>query len=336
MSNQVLIVAAEAASRTPASVAQSLNFTPVIAANEEEALALLDEQVFSLIAVGDEATWQRMREIVESRQPMTRVLRLPEANGDDTIVRRLLTRYLEPPPITSAEPRFSEKRYQFLSHVLEAFTGPLDLEEAVRRIVTLTREEFAAARGWLIRAVTEETDVAKVAFAVAAPGLPELDDRTVSLTHSHNLIRRAIESPRPITVDDGDPDLDSELVTRYQMITQLMLIIRPREGEPWMLGLTQSSPRKWSEEEIELFSEIGRYATLALNNTLLHARAVREMAKVSAILNQIPESAAIYDADGRLERMNAAASKEPASLFSADHEGRMRGGPHRYVDGSPL
>ena len=26
--------------------------------------------------------WQRMREVVEARQPMTRVLRLPETNGD--------------------------------------------------------------------------------------------------------------------------------------------------------------------------------------------------------------------------------------------------------------
>src|SRR5207253_3860340 len=82
--------------------------------------------------------------------------------------------------------------------------------------------------------------------------------------------------------------------------------------------------------------KIGHYATLALNNTMLHQRAVREMAKVSAILNQIPESAAIYDADGRLERMNAAAHKEPASLFTPDPEGRVRTNRHRYVDGSPL
>src|SRR5262249_39835809 len=163
----------------------------------------------------------------------------PESNGDDSAVKRLLTRYLEPPH-AGAESRFSKERYQFLSHVLESFTGTLDLKEAVRRIVTMTREEFAADRGWLIRAVTEEADMAKVAFAVAAPGLPELDDRTVSLTHSHSLIRRALESPRPITIEEGDPDLDPDFVSRYQMISQLMLIIRPREGEPWLLGMTQS------------------------------------------------------------------------------------------------
>src|ERR1051326_3416110 len=93
MSNQVLIVATEPVARTPARIAQSLSFKPVVASSEEEALALLDAQSFTLVAVGDEATWQRMREVVESRQPMTRVLRLPETNGDPAAVRQLLTRY---------------------------------------------------------------------------------------------------------------------------------------------------------------------------------------------------------------------------------------------------
>ena len=72
---------------------------------------------------------------------------------------------------------------------------------------------------------------------------------------------------------------------------------------------TATLAREWTEEEISLFGEIGRYATLALNNTLLHDRAVREMAKVNAILDQIPESAAIYDAPGEAgadERRRAA------------------------------
>jgi PAS domain S-box-containing protein len=60
------------------------------------------------------------------------------------------------------------------------------------------------------------------------------------------------------------------------------------------------------------------------------------MAKVSAILNQLPESAALYDADGHLERMNAAAHREPVSLFAPEAEGRLRSNRHRYVDGSPL
>src|SRR5688572_8512013 len=60
------------------------------------------------------------------------------------------------------------------------------------------------------------------------------------------------------------------------------------------------------------------------------------MAKVKAILDQIPEAAAIYDKHGRLERMNAAAQREPSVLFTPDAEGRVRANRHRYIDGSPL
>jgi GAF domain-containing protein len=116
----------------------------------------------------------------------------------------------------------------------------------------------------------------------------------------------------------------------------MIQILRPREEEPWAFGLHQSDDRDWTEEELSLFGEIGRYATLALNNTLLHNRAVREMAKVTAILDQIPESAAIYDATGKLERMNAAAQRDPGVLFTRDAEGRVRNHQHRYIDGSPL
>ena len=123
-------------------------------------------------------------------------------------------------------------------------------------------------------------------------------------------------SARCRRTDHGDakaiPISTREHAARFQVRCEMMQVLRPRDDEPWAFGLHQcSSPREWTEEEISLFAEIGRYATLALNNTLLHERAVREMAKVNAILDQIPESAAIYDSKGQLERMNAAAQREP-------------------------
>src|SRR5207248_7335403 len=108
--------------------------------------------------------------------------------------------------------------------------------------------------------------------------------------------------------------------------------------DPWACGLQQCTERrKWADADISLFADIGRYATLALNNTLSHERAVREIAKAAAILDQIPEPAAIYDAAGRLERMNAAAMREASQLFaSSDPETRLRLNQHRLTDGSTL
>jgi signal transduction histidine kinase/GAF domain-containing protein len=338
MPNQVLIVAAEPAAKTPAQVASSLSFFPVIAATEQEALDLLDAHDFQLIAVSGGSAWQRLRDIAERKQPMARVLELPDGNSDESAIRHLLVRYLDR---GQGEPRphFSEERYRFLTSMLESFTGTLELKEVLRRVVTLARDEFGADRAWLLCPISETAEFARIAWSAVAP--EAMAERTseglVPLAGSHALIRRAMSASLPVVVKEGDSELDPILVERFKVRSEIVQILRPREGEPWAFGMHQSSTvRDWTEEEITLFAEVGRHATLALNQTLLHERAVREMAKVNAILEQIPESAAIYDASGRLERMNAAAGREPSQLFTTDAEGRVRTNRHRYIDGSPL
>ncbi|MBV9476001.1 MAG: PAS domain-containing protein [Acidobacteria bacterium] len=338
MRDQVLIVAAEHAAETPAEIARALRYTPVIAGTEAEAFALIDREPFRLIAVSSDSAWRRVRDAAESKQPMTRVLELPASASDDAVIRQLMVRYLS--PASSDRARFTtEERYRFLSNILETFTGTLELREVLRRIVVVTREQFGADRAWLLHPVHEQAEFAKVAFTTAAPGAEGdlTDTGPVPLTGSRALIRRAMETPHPVVVMANDADLDPELAQRFQIESAIMQVLRPREEEPWAFGMHHCDARReWTDEEVSLFHEIGRYATLALNNTLLHNRSVREMAKVNAILDQIPESAAIYDAHGKLERMNAAAQREPAVLFTPDPDGRVRGNRHRYIDGSPL
>lgn len=338
MSKQVLIVADALAARTPAEIVRSLHFTPVVAETADEALSLMDERPFSLIAVEDEATLQRLREAALSKQPMTRVLRLAETGSEVSDVRRLMTRYLDPHPTTDAT-AFGEDRYAFLSRVLESFTTSLEPKEVVRRIVALVQEEFDADRVWLLHPVTEQSDTTNVVVSVAAPRIDDaLDDATIDLTKSRGLVRRAFESAHPVTATGKDRDVDPDLTARAGMRSMILQIVRPREGEPWALGMHQTTPRTWTAEEIALFDEIGRYATLALNNTLLQASAARDLARMSAILDQMPESAAIYDDQGRLERMNAAAARDPSHVFAdgADRAHTTDGRPMSFDDLPPV
>ena len=124
----------------------------------------------------------------------------------DTAIRRLMLRFLGR---RGEDQRFSaEERYRFLTTILESFTTTLDLKEVLRRIVTITREEFHADRAWLIRPVTEETEFAKVIFSVTAPecGVENSDVGPVPLSGSRALIKRAMEAPHPVAVKEGDAE----------------------------------------------------------------------------------------------------------------------------------
>ena len=328
MSEQVLIVAAEPAAKAPAAVATSLSFTPVVTASEQEAVDLLNRHNFTLIAVSGRPAWQRLRDEAERRQPAARVLELPEHGSDDADVRRLMIPYLN-----RRKKTITEDRYQFLSRILETFTGTLELNEVLRRIVTTTMEEFGADRALMIHPILGDATTANVRFAATAPHISVGIDPSLPLQLTPVIMRRALEADRPIVVLEGDPEANADLQKRFMVRSALLQILRPRDDEPWAFAMHQCTYRRqWTEEEMSLFSEIGRYATLALSNTLLHDRSVREMAKVNAILDQIPESAAIYNADGRLERMNAVAMREPLQMFAPDAEGRQRT-PYRTIDG---
>src|SRR6185436_7626143 len=153
MPNNVLIVASDPAAKAPAEVAAALSFTPVVASTEQEALALLDRENFTLIAVSGASASPRLREEAERKQPMARLLELPEARGEE--LRSLMVRYLD----RRAPQRFAaEERYRFLSTILESFTTTLELKEVLRRIVTITREEFAADRAWLLQPINETAE----------------------------------------------------------------------------------------------------------------------------------------------------------------------------------
>src|SRR6185503_3837271 len=146
-----------------------------------------------------------------------------------------------------------EERYRFLTSILEAFTGTLELREVLRRIVSITREELNADRAWLLHPINEQTEFARVAYIVSAPGCEgDVNDKgPIPLSAEHNLIRRAMESPRPVVLVEGDPDLDPGLAKRFDVRSMIVQVLRPREDEPWAFGLQMCQTlREWTDEEV--------------------------------------------------------------------------------------
>ena len=112
----------------------------------------------------------------------------------------------------------------------------------LRRIVTITRQELGAERAWLLHPVNAQAELAKVRFAVSAPAWSAVNkdySSSLSLTRSAKLIQRLLDAGGPIVVMEGDPDLDHEHAARFQVRSEMVQVLRPRDDEPWAFGLHQ-------------------------------------------------------------------------------------------------
>jgi PAS domain S-box-containing protein len=174
-----------------------------------------------------------------------------------------------------ANPASVERRHRFLSSLLELSGKIRDQRQLLRRIVTITREELAADRAWLLHPASLHTASARISFSSDREGLPRRADEEgpVLLERSRPLIRRAMETGEPVVVREGDPDLDLDLARRFQVRSEMVQILAPHEDEPWAFGVHDSERiREWTREEIVLFREAGHLATMAINGMLLQTR----------------------------------------------------------------
>jgi GAF domain-containing protein len=231
----------------------------------------------------------------------------------------------------------TEDRYRLLSRVLESLTGSIDLSEVLRRIATVTLEEFKADRVLLIHPVAEGATSATTRYAVNGPHCEVAIESGTPSRLTPALIRRALATNSPVVVRENDGDANPELMRSLGVRAAMFQILHPANDQPWVFSIHQCTyAREWTPAEVEIFGEIARYATIALNNSLMHDRAVREMAKALTVLDQIPDAAMIIDVEGRVEHVNAAASRIWSDLLASEPERRAGAFAFRTMDGKPV
>ncbi len=225
------------------------------------------------------------------------------------------------------------------AQILESFAATLDFDEVMRRVVRIALDEFHADRAWILGPVDEPHEYADVTYEATRPEWPGALARgeKIPLAASRPFIRRVIEANGPVEGWPGTPGLDADMLRQYGALSQLVQALRTSDGRTWAFGLHSCAVRRsWSQEETRLFATVGRYAKLAIDNAILHRKAVAEAATLEAILDQIPEAAAIYGPDGALQRMNAIAQAQRPQLYFGQPGDRLRANRHRELDGTPF
>src|SRR5438046_10371200 len=90
-----------------------------------------------------------------------------------------------------------EERYRVLSTILESFAGTLDLEEALRRIVSVTMEQFGAERVLLIHPVLPDGATANVRYVVTASHVPAVIEGKTAIPMTAPVVKRMLDADGP-------------------------------------------------------------------------------------------------------------------------------------------
>lgn len=302
------------------SLFRALNVEPVVVRSAQEALRAMGERSFGLVAVATESKdhFETARRVIRKEHPEAMVVSLDGSTSDrQTIVSAM------------RENPFPSDR-----ELIRTFSGSLDVDETLQRIVRQTLSLFEADRCWLLCPVDLARDSAISTKEATAPGvLPAfIGGEKVPLKPFRPIIERVLSSEHPISVSQHDSG--AAFGSSVEGGTNLIQALTVWNGEKWLFGLQQSRRgRTWSGQEIERFASIGAIAVMAINSALLFKKADAEAAKVQAILDLIPEPAAIFREDGTVDRMNLAAQKDSTQLLQVGGAGSSLTAPH-YPDGT--
>ncbi|MEZ7197733.1 cache domain-containing protein [Pseudodesulfovibrio karagichevae] len=177
--------------------------------------------------------------------------------------------------------KHAEEEYYNHIHFLEtldrvdrAMHSATTTDGMLRATVEAIRLAFGADRGWLVHPCDPEADFfrVKVLRADSDYEVEGMEGMEMAVTEKTRRDLRALLDGHVAMAFDPSTGmaLDDLLTEQYGVRSQLMFAIQPSVGAPWALGLHQCrDARVWTNEEIRLFTEVGRRLSDGLNVTLI-------------------------------------------------------------------
>jgi|GEM_PF-1316885 len=182
-----------------------------------------------------------------------------------------------------------------------------DAEQMLWKVVQTVFSIFDCDRAWLLYPCNPDAPSFRVPVEVTRPEYPGAKQLNTDVPLSPaeaQTLREALTSDGPVVYVEGT-DRPVATAERFGVRSQMITPLYPRLGEPWVFGLHQCSfSRIWTEEEKNLFNEIGRRLADALSSVL----SLRELKENEQRFRSTFEQAAVGIAhvavDGRWLRVN--------------------------------
>ena len=154
-------------------------------------------------------------------------------------------------------------RLEALDQISQIISATKDNEELITKIIEAVYSIFNADRAWLMLPADPDAPGWKVPFQTTRPEYPPGYPKDTDLPMNpvlREMLRESLAAQEPLSLLPLRDERTSQIKTIYKqfsILSQLTIVVRPKLGPAWLLGLHQCShERIWSDHEKSLFKEI--------------------------------------------------------------------------------
>jgi two-component system cell cycle sensor histidine kinase/response regulator CckA len=199
-----------------------------------------------------------------------------------------------------------------LAQVDRAIRGTSDLDQMMGDVLQTVLSIFRCDRAWLLYPCDPDAPRWHVPMERTVPEHPGAFAERAVLSMSaemREMLRVAREVRGPVRYGPGSPyPLPMDTATRYNYRSVLAMAMYPKVGSPWLLGLHQCSyDRVWTDEEVQLFQEVGRRIEDALTVLLAFRQLQESEQRFRTLVEQAADAIFVHDLDGRFVEVNTRA-----------------------------
>ncbi|NOU46673.1 MAG: PAS domain S-box protein, partial [Bacteroidales bacterium] len=169
-----------------------------------------------------------------------------------------------------------------------------DLEQMTRDVLTTMISIFDCDRTWLFYPCDPDATTFRVPMEITKPEYPGAGILNADIPMPPDMaqnLREALESSEPVTYLAGtERPINKVSEEQFGVKSQMMIVLYPKTGKPWMFGMHQCSHiRIWTAEEKKLLQEIGRRLSDALTSMLIYRDLRNSEAENRAIVDTVPD-----------------------------------------------
>ena len=189
------------------------------------------------------------------------------------------------------------QKIDIISRALTQFIQP---EERIRHLLEEILLMFQVDRAWLLYPCDPNSPTFTIPMAATTaeyPGAETEGDQPIE-GPIIDLMREVLETEQPVAYEPGHLVLESELLQHFQVKSQIIIAIRPKDGKAWQFGLHQcQSERQWTNYEKKLFKDISVRMSDVLASYLYAKDLTASEERNRILVENAPEAITVLDVE---------------------------------------